>query len=114
MPSQLLYAEWTSVLSTKDDETWDEKYGEEGGALSYGSAAQQGPRDSMEDYVAIVPKGRCGYLYAGPPRGCCLAHAASGSRQQRGRPVQGCLMATRALLAPTGWCTTCTMRSRSR
>ena len=62
--SHLKWAEWSSVLSTKDEDTWDSKYGPEG-TLSYGSAAHQGPRDSMEDFVAIVPKARCGYLYAG-------------------------------------------------
>ena len=52
------------MLASQDEDDWDAKYGETG-VLPYGSAAHQGPRDTMEDYVAIVPKARCGYLYAG-------------------------------------------------
>lgn len=32
--------------------------------IRYGSAMAQGPRDTMEDIVSIVPNGHCGFLYA--------------------------------------------------
>ena len=35
--------------------------------LAYGTSAHQGPRDGMEDFLAVVPKARCGFLYAGIP-----------------------------------------------
>ena len=39
--------------------------GDSYGTLQYGLAALQGPRESMEDYATVVPRGRCGFLYAG-------------------------------------------------
>ena len=41
--------------------------GDSVGTLQYGLAALQGPRESMEDYATVVPRGRCGFLYAGKP-----------------------------------------------
>ena len=48
--------------------------GDSYGTLQYGLAALQGPRESMEDYATVVPRGRCGFLYAGK-----LASEAAGS-----------------------------------
>lgn len=33
-------------------------------ALSFGLAASQGPRDTMEDEAVVFPEGKCGFLYA--------------------------------------------------
>ena len=51
-------------METADAHSWEEKYGSDG-PLAYGFSAEQGPRETMEDYVTVVPKGRCGFLYAG-------------------------------------------------
>ena len=32
--------------------------------LSFGVAAAQGPRDTMEDEAVVFPEGKCGFLYA--------------------------------------------------
>ena len=50
-------------MEPQDAEAWREKYGS--GPLPYGTSAQQGPRETMEDYVTVIQKGRCGFLYAG-------------------------------------------------
>jgi hypothetical protein len=52
------------AFESEDEDSWDSKYGEDG-VLEYGVAIQQGPRDTMEDFVTIVPKARCGFLFAG-------------------------------------------------
>lgn len=57
-------AEASVAFQSVDDSVWDERYAEEG-PLQYGLATLQGPRDEMEDYASIVPRGRCGFLYAG-------------------------------------------------
>lgn len=64
-------AQASVAYQSVDDSVWDERYTEQG-PLQYGLATLQGPRDEMEDYASIVPRGRCGFLYAG----CfaCLAH----------------------------------------
>lgn len=67
-------AEASVAFQSVDDSVWDERYTEEG-PLEYGLATLQGPREEMEDYAAIVPRGRCGFLYAGIHRShpFCLA-----------------------------------------
>lgn len=55
------------AFETSDEENWDTKYGEES-TLEYGVAIEQGPRDTMEDFVSIVGKARCGFMYAGKLR----------------------------------------------
>jgi len=40
---------------------WDLKYDT---PLPHGVSLTQGPREEMEDFVAVVPRARCGYLYA--------------------------------------------------
>lgn len=64
-------AQASVAYQSVDDSVWDERYTEQG-PLQYGLATLQGPRGEMEDYASIVPRGRCGFLYAG----CfaCLAH----------------------------------------
>ena len=57
-------AEASVAFQSVDDSVWDDRYAEEG-PLEYGLATLQGPRDEMEDYSSIVPRGRCGFLYAG-------------------------------------------------
>ena len=57
-------ADASVAFQSVDDSVWDERYAEQG-PLQYGLATLQGPRDEMEDYAAIVPRGRCGFLYAG-------------------------------------------------
>ena len=57
-------AEASVAFQSVDDSVWDERYAEQG-PLQYGLATLQGPRDEMEDYASIVPRGRCGFLYAG-------------------------------------------------
>lgn len=57
-------AEASVAFQSVDDSVWDERYAEEG-PLQYGLATLQGPRGEMEDYASIVPRGRCGFLYAG-------------------------------------------------
>lgn len=47
-----------------DDGVWDEKYSDRYGELDFGVWAEQGPRESMEDCAHIVPRGRCGFLFA--------------------------------------------------
>lgn len=56
-------ADASVAFQSVDDSVWDERYAEQG-PLQYGLATLQGPRDEMEDYAAIVPRGRCGFLYA--------------------------------------------------
>ena len=53
-----------AAYQSVDDSVWDERYTEQG-PLQYGLATLQGPRDEMEDFASIVPRGRCGFLYAG-------------------------------------------------
>lgn len=57
-------AEAAVAFQSVDESVWDERYADEG-PLHYGLATLQGPRDEMEDYASIVPRGRCGFLYAG-------------------------------------------------
>ena len=57
-------AEASVAFQSVDDSVWDERYAEEG-PLDYGLATLQGPREEMEDYASIVPRGHCGFLYAG-------------------------------------------------
>eukprot|EP00884_Botryococcus_braunii_P000320 jgi/Botrbrau1/10289/Bobra.0120s0011.1 len=52
------------AFETEDEESWDSKYGEDA-ILDFGVSIEQGPRDTMEDFVTIVPKARCGFLFAG-------------------------------------------------
>ena len=52
------------VLDPGKEGVWDEKYGEEG-TLEYGASLEQGPRDTMEDFITVVPRARCGFLFAG-------------------------------------------------
>lgn len=59
-----LFADSIAVLDAPDTEDWDAQFGSQG-PLPYGVSAQQGPRETMEDFVTVVPKGRCGFLYAG-------------------------------------------------
>ncbi|DBA83228.1 TPA: hypothetical protein ACH3X2_006741 [Trebouxia sp. C0005] len=56
-------AEASVAFQSVDDSVWDERYADEG-PLEYGLATLQGPREEMEDYASIVPRGRCGFLYA--------------------------------------------------
>ncbi len=73
-------AEASVAFQSVDDSVWDERYAEEG-PLEYGLATLQGPREEMEDYAAIVPRGHCGFLYAGTHR-ChpfCFALNQSGN-----------------------------------
>ena len=64
-------AQASVAYQSVDDSVWDERYTEQG-PLQYGLATLQGPRDEMEDYAAIVPRGRCGFLYAGAC--ACFVH----------------------------------------
>lgn len=56
-------AQASVAYQSVDDSVWDERYTEQG-PLQYGLATLQGPRGEMEDYASIVPRGRCGFLYA--------------------------------------------------
>ncbi|KAL3130276.1 hypothetical protein ABBQ38_008108 [Trebouxia sp. C0009 RCD-2024] len=56
-------AQASVAFQSVDDSVWDDRYTEEG-PLQYGLATLQGRRDEMEDYASVVPKGRCGFLYA--------------------------------------------------
>ena len=67
-------AQASVAYQSVDDSVWDERYTEQG-PLQYGLATLQGPRDEMEDYASIVPRGRCGFLYAGAR--ACFAHQLS-------------------------------------
>ena len=49
-------------LETANDTDWETKYGQS--PLEFGIAALQGPRDTMEDCVSVIPQGRCGFLVA--------------------------------------------------
>ena len=69
-------AEASVAFQSVDDSVWDERHADEG-PLEYGLATLQGPREEMEDYAAIVPRGHCGYLYAGIHRGHLLDIALS-------------------------------------
>ena len=54
----------------------------------------------MEDFLAVVPKARCGFLYAGMLQRCCALLCALTARILYGKPphlLQGFLMATLAL-----------------
>mmetsp|Transcript_15246 Transcript_15246/g.46030 ORF Transcript_15246/g.46030 Transcript_15246/m.46030 type:complete len:410 (+) Transcript_15246:141-1370(+) len=42
----------------------DEQLADENPEFSYGQAALQGPRDTMEDFTSVIPDGRCGFLIA--------------------------------------------------
>lgn len=55
------------AFETSDEDGWDAKYGEDS-VLQYGVAIEQGPRDTMEDFVSIVGRARCGFMYAGKLR----------------------------------------------
>ena len=68
-------AESSVAFQSVDDSVWDERYEGES-PLQYGLATLQGPRDEMEDYASIVPKGRCGFLYAGAGHFNPLLHNA--------------------------------------
>jgi hypothetical protein len=54
-----------SPFATIDDSIWDEKYSDTFGVLDFGVSSLQGPRESMEDCAYIVPRARCGFLFAG-------------------------------------------------
>ncbi|KAK9810556.1 hypothetical protein WJX73_000453 [Symbiochloris irregularis] len=56
--------EAVAVMEVTDAGGWDRKFGAIG-PLSYGARAEQGPRETMEDFVTVVPRGNCGFLYAG-------------------------------------------------
>ena len=64
------------MFQTIDESVWDEKYAEKFGTLPYGVALQQGPRPEMEDFTHIIPRARCGFLFAGaapqPTRRCAI------------------------------------------
>ena len=47
-----------------DDNVWDSKYSERYGELDFGVSSEQGPRESMEDCAHIIPRARCGFLFA--------------------------------------------------
>ncbi len=49
-------------LETANDTDWETKYGQ--APLEFGIAALQGPRETMEDFVSVIPQGRCGFLVA--------------------------------------------------
>ena len=49
-------------LETASDTDWETKYG--GEPLEFGLAALQGPRETMEDFISVIPQGRCGFLVA--------------------------------------------------
>ena len=53
----------------------------------------------MEDFLAVVPKARCGFLYAGILCRCCNAGCpeCKGSDGKPPHLLQGCLTATLAL-----------------
>lgn len=68
-------AEAVAVMEATDASGWDRKYGSIG-PLPYGARAEQGPRETMEDFVTVVPRGNCGFLYAG----CHLARATGHPR----------------------------------
>ncbi|KAK9916403.1 hypothetical protein WJX75_002189 [Coccomyxa subellipsoidea] len=53
-----------SPFATIDDSIWDEKYSDTFGVLDFGVSSLQGPRESMEDCAYIVPRARCGFLFA--------------------------------------------------
>lgn len=71
-------AQASVAFQSVDDSVWDDRYTEEG-PLQYGLATLQGPRGEMEDYAAIVPRGRCGFLYAGAS--ACLAMQLCSGKQ---------------------------------
>lgn len=52
-------------LKTVDDATWNEKYASSYGTLAFGESLIQGRRESMEDTAVVIPRARCGYLFAG-------------------------------------------------
>ncbi len=54
-----------SPFATIDDSVWDEKYSDRFGQLDFGVSSLQGPRESMEDCAYVVPRARCGFLFAG-------------------------------------------------
>ncbi len=54
-----------SPFATIDDSVWDEKYSERYGVLDFGVSSLQGPRETMEDCAYVVPRARCGFLFAG-------------------------------------------------
>jgi hypothetical protein len=60
------------IVDPDSNEDWDEKYGEEG-TLEYGASLEQGPRDTMEDFIAVVPRARCGFLFTGELHFLCIA-----------------------------------------
>ncbi|KAK9825401.1 hypothetical protein WJX81_000526 [Elliptochloris bilobata] len=53
-----------AVFQTIDEGEWDEKYAGKFGTLPYGVAMKQGPRPEMEDFTHIIPRARCGFLFA--------------------------------------------------
>ena len=53
------------MFQTIDEGVWDEKYADKFGTLPYGVALKQGPRPEMEDFTHIIPRARCGFLFAG-------------------------------------------------
>ncbi len=54
-------------LKTADEAAWDDKYSSFGN-LAHGESLIQGRRESMEDTAVVIPKARCGYLFAGKPQ----------------------------------------------
>lgn len=54
-----------SPFATVDDSVWDEKYADRYGSLDFGISSEQGPREDMEDCAYVVPRARCGFLFAG-------------------------------------------------
>ncbi len=53
------------VFQTIDENVWDDKYAGKFGTLPYGISMKQGPREEMEDFAHIIPRARCGFLFAG-------------------------------------------------
>jgi hypothetical protein len=83
-------------LSTQDSK-WDAKYEQ---PMAYGVAWAQGPRESMEDYASVVPRGRCGFLVACVLRARALLspvqlHVSKPAGQ--GGPVRGFLDIARGM-----------------
>lgn len=72
------------VFQTIDENVWDDKYADKFGTLPYGISMKQGPREEMEDFAHIIPRARCGFLFAGAlpclwPRRCTRSQSIDAS-----------------------------------
>ncbi|CAL5225273.1 g8068 [Coccomyxa viridis] len=52
------------AFATVDDGVWETKYEDLYGTLDFGASSAQGPRESMEDCAYVIPRARCGFLFA--------------------------------------------------